>query len=66
MLTVLLGRKMLVISGLWMCLEQGMATGKGNGTGSSIGIGNGNGRTAQEGPSQPPFLQPRPSVACNL
>lgn len=54
MLTVLLGRKMLVISGLWMCLEQGMATGKGNGTGSGIGIGNGNG------------LQPRPSVACNL
>lgn len=49
MLTVLLGRKMLVISGLWMCLEQGMATD--NGTGSGIGIGNGNGRTAQEGPS---------------
>lgn len=44
MLTVLLGRKMLVISGLWMCLEQGMATGIGNGN------GNGNGRTAQEDP----------------
>lgn len=44
MLTVLLGRKMLVISGLWMCLEQGMATGIANGN------GNGNGRTAQEGP----------------